>query len=81
MDISERRRRFRSYYTHTIQIVRIKRGISQRAFAQMIGVSQSYLSSVENGDNNIGFNNLCKIADGLGMPIRRILELANIDDE
>lgn len=76
MDISERRRQL----GRTIQIARTERGISQRAFAQMIGVSQSYLSSVENGDNNIGFNNLCKIADGLGMPVTRLLESADIDN-
>lgn len=72
MDMSERRCRL----GHAIQIARIERGISQRAFAQMIGVSQSYLSSVESGENNIGFNNLCKISDGLGIPLHRLVELS-----
>lgn len=39
--------------------------ISQRSFAQMVGMSQAYLSGVESGQRNIGYTNLCKIAEGL----------------
>ena len=35
----------------------------------MIGVGQTYLSDIENGRRNIGFENLCKIADGLGIEV------------
>ncbi|WP_304596679.1 helix-turn-helix domain-containing protein [Adlercreutzia caecimuris] len=44
-------------------------GISLRRFATMIGLGHSYLVDVENGRRNIGFDNLCKIADGLGVSI------------
>lgn len=43
--------------------------ISLRRFAAMIGLGHSYLVDVENGRRNIGFDNLCKIADGLGVNI------------
>lgn len=70
MDIGERRRKLGA----NIKFERIRLGISQRSFAKMIGVSQAYLSSVENGEKNIGFNNLCKIADGLGLPIGNLTD-------
>lgn len=65
MDIEERRHRLGK----RIKTARESRGISQRSFALMIGISQPYLSGVENGDISIGFNNLCKIADGLDMEL------------
>ena len=43
--------------------------ISLRRFATMIGLGHSDLVDVENGRRNIGFDNLCKIADGLGVSI------------
>lgn len=61
MDMQERKRQL----GRNIRAVREGRGLSQRSFAQMIGVSQAYLSAVESGDKNIGFVNLCKIAEGL----------------
>lgn len=52
-----------------IREIREGQGISQRRFALMIGLGQTYLSDVENGQRNIGFENLCKIADGLDVAI------------
>ena len=49
-------------------------GISLRRFALMIGVGHTYLVDVENGRRNIGIENLCRIADGLGI---RVSELTN----
>lgn len=43
--------------------------ISLRRFALMIGVGHTYLVDVENGRRNIGIENLCKIADGLGVKV------------
>lgn len=70
MDMSERRRNL----VRNIRRAREERDISQRIFTRMIGVSQAYLSSVENGEKNIGFNNLCKIADGLGLTVGELVD-------
>ena len=61
MGMQERKRQL----GRNIRVVREERGLSQRSFAQMIGVSQAYLSAVESGNKNVGFVNLCKIAAGL----------------
>lgn len=47
--------------------------ISQRSFAQMVGMSQAYLSGVESGQRNIGYANLCKIAEGLDVEPSELL--------
>lgn len=70
MNIEERRRRL----GENTKRERVKRGISQQSFAKMVGVSQAYLSLVESGDKNVGFNNLCKIADGLGVTIGELAD-------
>lgn len=70
MNIDKRRRILGA----TIRKEREQQGISQRSFALMIGVSQPYLSAVERGNKNVGFNNLCKIADGLGVSLTQLIE-------
>lgn len=39
----------------------------------MIGISQPYLSAVESGTISIGYDNLCKIADGLGVTVAELV--------
>lgn len=63
MNIEERRH----ILGKRIKTTREQQGISQRSFALMTGISQPYLSGVERGEISVGFNNLCKIADGLGI--------------
>jgi transcriptional regulator with XRE-family HTH domain len=63
MDINERKEKLGS----KIRQAREAQGLSQRRFALMVGLGQAYLSEVESGRCNIGFENLCKIADGLGI--------------
>ncbi len=57
-----------------IRRIREAQGLSQRRFALMVGLGQAYLSDVENGRCNIGFENLCKIADGLEVKVSELTE-------
>lgn len=52
-----------------IRFLREQAGISQSKFALMIGINQTYLSGIENGRRNISFDNIEKIANGLGVSI------------
>ena len=54
-----------------IRQAREAQGLSQRRFALMVGLGQAYLSDVE---CNIGFENLCKIADGLGIKLSELID-------
>lgn len=51
--------------------------LSQNNFCLMLGLGQTYLVAIENGRINIGFDNLCKIASGLGITVS---EFTDIDD-
>ena len=70
MDMNERKIKL----GQRIRQEREAQGISLRRFALMIGVGHTYLVDVENGRRNIGIENLCRIADGLGI---RVSELTN----
>ena len=69
MDTSERK----IALGQNIKRLREQNMISQRSFAQMVGMSQAYLSSVESGQRNIGYANLCKIAEGLDVEPSELL--------
>lgn len=47
--------------------------MSQRAFAQMVGINRSYLSEVEHGKRNVAFDNLMKIAEGFGITMSELI--------
>lgn len=57
--------------------IRNSQGLSQDKLCMMVGLGHTYLVDVENGRRNIGFENLCKIAGGLGVTVS---ELVDIDD-
>lgn len=43
--------------------------ITQERFAKMVGTAQSYLSDIEAGRINVGFDLLCRIAEGLDVSL------------
>ena len=53
-----------------ISAERIKRGLSQQAFAELLGVTQCQVSKIENGDNNFTIRRLVSIAHKLSMPLK-----------
>lgn len=65
MDMDERKR----ILGQAIRAKREDQGITLRRFALMIGLGHTYLIDVEKGRRNIGIENLCKIADGLGIDV------------
>jgi transcriptional regulator with XRE-family HTH domain len=49
------------------------RNLSQAEFSARCGMHRNYLSSVERGERNIGFDNLCRFADALGITLSDLL--------
>lgn len=49
--------------------LREAQGLSQQKFALMIGTGQSYLSDIEAGQINVGYDLLCRMAEGLGVKV------------
>lgn len=70
MEISERRKQL----GFTIKALREKQGLSQRAFSLMVGVNRSHLENIESGKTSAGIDVLCRIADGLDVKVRDLID-------
>jgi len=50
---------------HKIRALRIKRGLSQEAFADLVDLDRSYMGRIERGENNTTVLNIYRIARAL----------------
>jgi transcriptional regulator with XRE-family HTH domain len=51
-------------------------GLSQDRLAELVGLHRTYIGAVERGERNVTILNVSKIASGLGLPVSRLLALA-----
>ena len=49
--------------------LRVSRHLSQEDVADLAGLHVTYISGIERGLRNVGFENLCKVAHGLGVDL------------
>lgn len=56
-----------------VRQLRTAKGISQEAFAHAIKLDRSYFGSVERGKRNVSLDNICLIAEGLGVAPAELL--------
>ena len=52
--------------------IRTERGISQTQLAEATGFMQSWISQVERGKRNPSWNNVARLADGLGVAVAEL---------
>jgi transcriptional regulator with XRE-family HTH domain len=52
-----------------VKTLRKNKGLTQGNFCEMVGITQSYLSQVENGNKEPSIDVVKKIADALGTPM------------
>jgi DNA-binding XRE family transcriptional regulator len=57
-----------------ITILREQKGLTQEKLAELAGLHRAYIGQIERGEKNIGLRNLEKIAKGLNVPIKTLLE-------
>jgi transcriptional regulator with XRE-family HTH domain len=60
-----------------IKYIRKNKGFSQKELAQKSGVSQAYISAIENNVKNISLKTLKEICKGLGISVSEILSEDN----
>ena len=53
--------------------LRLKRGHSQEAFADLCGVHRTFMGTIERGETNLSFNNLAKLSETLGITLSQML--------
>jgi transcriptional regulator with XRE-family HTH domain len=64
----------RVQYGLRIKDLRDERGLSQRGFAALIGMSPTYLADIERGARNVSIDNMKRIADGFGVTFHEMTE-------
>ena len=52
---------------------RLKKGYSQEAFADKVGVHRTYIGMIERAEKNITLLNIKKLADGLGISVSELM--------
>ena len=51
----------------SLRRLRIERGLSQEAFADVLGVHRTYMGGVERGERNLTLKSVERIADRIGV--------------
>lgn len=57
----------RAAFGRRVRVLRVARGMSQGDLADAAGVHRTYVSSLERGLRNVGFDNILALADALGV--------------
>ncbi len=70
MDIDQRKIRLGC----NIRRFREAQRLSQRKLALMVDTNQTHLWQIEKGTTNVGIDLLCRIADGLGVHVRDLID-------
>ncbi len=65
----------------TIKSLRKNKGLTQEGFATSCGISQNYLSQIENNLKEPNLSTLSKIAETLGIPISVLMFLSTSEDD
>jgi transcriptional regulator with XRE-family HTH domain len=58
----------KALFGNRVRRLRKRRGWSQEEFAHRVGLDRSYMGGVERGERNISLENICLIAQTLGIP-------------
>lgn len=66
--------RTRERLAKRVRLFRLARGWSQEVLADVCGLHRSYIGSVERAERNISIDNVEKIAQALGIPIRDLID-------
>ena len=62
-----------------IRILREERGLSQEKLGKLAGLHRAYVGQIERGEKNVGIKNLEKIAEGLNVSLRVLIDAPSGD--
>jgi transcriptional regulator with XRE-family HTH domain len=64
----------RQRFADNLRKVRIEKGLSQEALADLAGLHRTYIGSVERGERNISIDNIERLAEALGCRVTDLLK-------
>ncbi|SDN02440.1 helix-turn-helix domain-containing protein [Actinomyces ruminicola] len=56
-----------------LRTYRLQRGLSQEAFADLLGVHRTYMGGIERGERNLTLKSLERIAEQIGVDVRELM--------
>lgn len=62
----------------TVRSIRLEKGTSQEALADLAGIDRSYMGGIERGEHNIALINIKRISDALEMPISAVMKKSGL---
>jgi transcriptional regulator with XRE-family HTH domain len=63
----------RRKFADNLRKVRLEKGLSQEALADLAGLHRTYIGSVERGERNISIDNIERLAEALGCRVTDLL--------
>ena len=57
-----------------LRAYRMERGLSQEAFAEVLGVHRTYMGGVERGERNLTLKSVERMAEKLGMEVLELMK-------
>ena len=63
----------RQIFARNLRKLRIEKGLSQEALADLSGLHRTYIGSVERGERNVSIDNMAKIALALDCNLKDLL--------
>jgi transcriptional regulator with XRE-family HTH domain len=60
-------------FGRNVAALRKQRGLSQEAFAEVVGVHRTYMGGIERGERNLTLRSVERFADRLGVPVLELL--------
>lgn len=66
----------RALLAANVRELRLEAGVSQEKLAELGGLHRTYVSHVERQLANVTIDNVQKLADVLGVPVARLLEVS-----
>lgn len=71
--IRQRGQSAREILATNLRRLRVERGLSQEALAEIAGIHRNYLGGIERRERNVGLDNLQRLADALGISIADLM--------
>ena len=64
----------RQRFAHNLRRVRLEKGLSQEALADLAGLHRTYIGSIERGERNISIDNIERLANALDCKVTELLK-------